>query len=443
MTSSVADQVIEFYNSLFDQIFSQPFRSEIQETIKRRDVIRQIEASADAASQSLTRFFLNERLNETKVANILTGFIELPELLKLEDIANPNVTPETVVEDLITKLPCPRSIKREGKDAVYRVALHSVVQGLMLVGPVMAEWRRLNFSRTFELPNRVVNQLNLITEQLTTVGSSGQAAEDERFELTYRDYLLQRFYRVEAGTVRMTTQMAVDLRELFVMPRALARPKSKENNAAVIDPKSLMNLQAARQIFGAGIGRKKATDETKTKKNKGITALNQVKRAARNVIIGLPGSGKSTFLEWLQLKLAAAEVMLVLGGGQAIPILLRVRELNPKKLPQGKVLIEKATASKDRAALMPEGWLDRQMKAGRVLFMLDGLDETEPELCDRYIIPWLAEMCERYGDCGYLVSSRPVGYPPARFTSLILKSVICSISATRKSRSTSGTGVRR
>ena len=99
------------------------------------------------------------------------------------------------------------------------------------------------------------------------------------------------------------------------------------------------------------------------------------------------------------------------GGGQAIPLLLRVRQLNPKKLPLGTSLIEAAMASKDRAALMPDGWIERQMKAGRVLFMLDGLDETEPELCDDYIIPWLAELCEEYPKCGYLISSRPVGYP--------------------------------
>ena len=52
-------------------------------------------------------------------------------------------------------------------------------------------------------------------------------------------------------------------------------------------------------------------------------------------------------------------------------------------LPQGAALIEKATDSKDRAALMPLGWIDRQLEAGRVLFMLDGLDEVEPELRDR------------------------------------------------------------
>lgn len=52
------------------------------------------------------------------------------------------------------------------------------------------------------------------------------------------------------------------------------------------------------------------------------------------------------------------------------------------------------------------------MQTGRVLFMLDGLDEIEPELWDQYVLPWLLELCQQYPDCWYLVSSRPVGYPP-------------------------------
>lgn len=55
------------------------------------------------------------------------------------------------------------------------------------------------------------------------MGGSGQNAADQRFDLLHRAYLLQRFHRVEAGTVRITTSLDVDLRELFVMPRVLVR----------------------------------------------------------------------------------------------------------------------------------------------------------------------------------------------------------------------------
>lgn len=412
MLPSIIDQVIDFHDALFDRIFSEPFRSQIAEPLKRRAVIRQVQDSADASSQSLTRFFLNQQLTEREVTDLLRGFAGLGTLLELNDIANPNVTPEAVVEKLLADLPCPETVHRVGHGAVYRIALHSVVQVLMLVGPVMADWQKLKFSGTYELLRRVVNRLNQISEQLDAVGHSGQAAADERYELSYRDYLLQRFHRVEAGTVRMTTNLAVDLRELFVMPHVMAQALSKESNTAEsTDPAGLMDLATARKFFGDHAEFGELTEPTE-KEDEGVPALDQVKRFFRNVIVGAPGSGKSTFLEWLQLKLASVEEELVMADQQAIPLLLRVRELDPQNLPRGAALIEKATASKDRATLMPSGWIDRQAKAGRVLFILDGLDETEPELRDRYILPWLFELCNEYGDCRYLVSSRPVGYSP-------------------------------
>jgi hypothetical protein len=109
--------------------------------------------------------------------------------------------------------------------------------------------------------------------------------------------------------------------------------------------------------------------------------------------------------------LANAQEPLVLAGKQAIPLLLRVRQLDVSRLPQGAQLIEKATASLDRAALMPAGWIQRQMDAGRLLFMVDGLDETELELRDRHLIPWLRQVCDDFKLCRFLVSSRPAGYP--------------------------------
>jgi NACHT domain len=58
------------------------------------------------------------------------------------------------------------------------------------------------------------------------------------------------------------------------------------------------------------------------------------------------------------------------------------------------------------------------MKNGRVLLMLDGLDETDPELRDHYVLPWLINLCQQYPKCRYLVSSRPVGYLPGVLKSL-------------------------
>ncbi len=109
MHTPIDEQVIDFYYALFDRVFSEPFRPRIKDRLKRNAVIRQVEESADAASQALTRLFLNEQLTKQHVAAVLEGFAILGELLELDDIANPNVTPEVVVEKLLSDLPSPRN----------------------------------------------------------------------------------------------------------------------------------------------------------------------------------------------------------------------------------------------------------------------------------------------------------------------------------------------
>lgn len=329
--SSVDDLVLDFYSQLFGRVFSEPFRGQISERRRCNVVIRQVEEAVDAASSSLTRFFLNQKLNKSVVEGILTGLGAMGDLLQL---ANPNVTTEEIVENLLGRLPCPETVKQT-HDAVYRLALYTIVQVLMLVGPVMAEWQKLNFSSTFELPRRVVNRLNEISEQINAQGQSGQVGADESYELQYRDYLLQRFHRVEAGTVRMTTNLDVDLRELFVMPCVLARPSKEPDSAESTAQISLMNLAAARSLYECRYEDDESFQEVRNSRNKSdkqtptaLTALEQVKRFPRNVIVGLPGAGKSTFFEWLQVKLASVEEQFILGDQQAIPLLLLERRPN-------------------------------------------------------------------------------------------------------------------
>jgi hypothetical protein len=424
MQSSAIEQVVAFYHVLFEQIFSDPFRAQISNPLERNAVTRLVGELADAASQSLTLFFDNRQLKREEVAEILGSFAALGESLKLADIMQPGIPPETVVAKRLAKLSYPEGFRKAGYDVIYRLSLQSVIENLLLIGPVLSKWQKFNFSRTYEPPRRIIERLNQNIVGLGAEQAAGQGTQDERYELDHRGHLLQRFERVEAGTVQMTTSM-VNLQALFVMPRVQPRSlRQRPNDDEVIDASEIMNLAAARKFFG-GIVEPDEKAEPKRKEGTGTPAFEQVGKHPRTVVVGVPGSGKSTFLEWLQLSVAGVREILLAGEAQAIPLLLRVRELDAKKLPQGGGLIEAATGSEDRASLMPEGWLDRQMKKGRILFMLDGLDETDPKTRDKYLIPWLTKLCDEYPDCRYLISSRPAGYPPGTLRKL--KFVECDL----------------
>ena len=112
MYPPIVDQVVVFYSTLFEQIFAEPFRDQINDLLKRKAVTRQIEEAADAASQSLTRLFRNEQLSEQQTAQILEGYQLLSALLTLADVSNPNVPPEVLVENLRDRLPCSSEVEQ-------------------------------------------------------------------------------------------------------------------------------------------------------------------------------------------------------------------------------------------------------------------------------------------------------------------------------------------
>ena len=93
----------------------------------------------------------------------LDGLARLGHWIELDLINNPNLAPEVLAESFDGDNPCPNEIKRADAEPLYRVALEAVVQVLLLVGPVMGQWRKVGFSREFELLDRVIDRLNSVS----------------------------------------------------------------------------------------------------------------------------------------------------------------------------------------------------------------------------------------------------------------------------------------
>jgi len=408
------NHVVQFFGDVFQRLFTARLLSDIRTELDRKRVARQIEELADTASQSLSRFLSKKDLSEATLRGLLDGLRPLTEVYDWERIANPNETHEVVAAELLESVQIPSCVTAARHENTYRLVFGVVTQAVMRVAPVLAGWKRYNFSRTYEVPRQLNARLEQIAEQYETLGTGRINSVDERFELTYRDYLMQRFLGVEAGTVRMATNLNVDLKTLFVMPRVRLRKQAAGGGGALSKRAAddLLMLSDLKREFANRMHQHGIPQDASDNSKNVLTAWDAVQQASRAVLVGPPGAGKSTFLEWLQLQVAEAkDCVLTSGEGQAIPILLRVRQFDTDP-PTGRAIIAKATASEAWANEMPAGWVERQMKKGRVLLMIDGLDETEPEVRDKKLLPWLKELCKRYPKCRYLVSSRPVGYPP-------------------------------
>ena len=140
----------------------------------------------------------------------------------------------------------------------------------------------------------------------------------------------------------------------------------------------------------------------------------------RLVIVGDPGSGKTTFLRRLANSLAGGAQFAASLGDGPLPILIRVADLcehirnckdgpTIKDSPQWLVHFLETQAGERVWALDGEFFRER-LEGGGALVLLDGLDEA-PGRTGRELMARLFERAtQAYGGCRFVVTTRPQSY---------------------------------
>jgi len=118
------------------------------------------------------------------------------------------------------------------------------------------------------------------------------------------------------------------------------------------------------------------------------------------VLVGEPGSGKSTIMKWLATRLAAEHD----ASNARVPFLVELRQHTV--LPELDNIADPFTDG--LAPPRPTRWAMDIIETGTGVLLLDGLDEARPDLRAR-LIPWIADLLKQYGRRGLSVvlTSRP------------------------------------
>lgn len=120
----------------------------------------------------------------------------------------------------------------------------------------------------------------------------------------------------------------------------------------------------------------------------------------RALVRGVAGSGKSTLLRWLAV--VATDHGLPLAGPPAVPFVLGLGWFAGGRLPD----LAQVVAATLRPA-MPHGWVDRMLADGRVLLLLDGLDEVLPPRERVHVENWVEEHLAAHPGTRCVVTTRP------------------------------------
>lgn len=137
------------------------------------------------------------------------------------------------------------------------------------------------------------------------------------------------------------------------------------------------------------------------------------------VLLGDPGSGKSTLIAWAAWKLASqydapGTWSRQLGRRIPLPIVLRELRIGPD-IDWDKLLAMFVQTSIGRPLTLTR--LQRLLEDGEAMLMLDGLDEITSPAIRRALRDAVFEGLDRYPGCRWLMTSRVVGYEDVPFHS--------------------------
>jgi hypothetical protein len=134
--------------------------------------------------------------------------------------------------------------------------------------------------------------------------------------------------------------------------------------------------------------------------------VDRVLASSRRVIIrGDAGSGKTTLLQWIAVRCASHDFPPVLADwNKTVPFFIRLRQ----RVEQGFPAPEEfpGLVARHVAGSMPLGWVQEQLKQGRAVVLVDGVDEL-PEAQRIQMLEDLDRIVQTYPRARYIITSRP------------------------------------
>jgi formylglycine-generating enzyme required for sulfatase activity len=195
-----------------------------------------------------------------------------------------------------------------------------------------------------------------------------------------------------AGFVTLL-EVAIDIEDIYVDLHAVI-------NLQGVADESYHSADHAQKVFK---GSEKSLDITLAD-----AFLEIEKRKKRGfVILGDPGSGKTTHLKKILLFCLRKSPEALGLPSDMLPVFLPLREL--RDLRSGLDAFVQDQLDKPHLNT-PEGFGKRLLERGNILFLLDGLDEVVDIEHREQVLNWIKDAIRTYSSCRFVVSCRYAGY---------------------------------
>lgn len=327
--------------------------------IKRR-ITAKIESAVANVLESLTPFFAAEKLSSEDQKILFEVFShEIDSILESPaQIFQSSLDGQKLYDAVYAEGKLPPQILALSLEHIYSLLFPQLANLVFALPPIISQWQAEGFRESFRRLDDITVTLELIGKRLEASSEAAHSSPD-RLLGRVRQNLLQRVeFHLELAGLRGDRPDALPLEKLFVEPEVLSKKEYQARNSYKYPKKRSATEIDRATIFSAS--------------------------KSRNVIVGSPGSGKTTLCLWLQRKL-------LLDTSQRLPVRTRLREIGKREnIPSLFELIRDSVGIHNRDEVTPEiarHWID----SGQVLLILDGFDEVATPMRDQ-VEDWINQL---------------------------------------------------
>lgn len=373
-------------------------QTKTNDALTQRRASRRFEDIADKVAESLLPLFESVEIDD--------GGREAVAILVGETLKAANITAVTLLEASLDPNELAVALLKnerqgcqylsEAERLLYRRAISESCQYIVDIGSQLPSFTERSIAEVLKRDDQILDVVTNVLSEVRRIRDDSQrghpATASAQFEEEYRRAVARRLDEIELfGADLDASSRRHRLSVAYITLSAESESRSSKESALdapIID-----------------------TETTLSEDDRSIVSIDELLANSNKLLIrGLAGSGKTTLLQWIAVKAAKRDFMgPLLDWNHTIPFYIRLRQFVDSELPAPEIfpsLISNAISDK-----MPKGWVHEQLRLGRAIILIDGLDEVSQKKRED-VHRWLVDLVDISDACRFVITSRPYAIAP-------------------------------
>jgi NACHT domain len=362
-------------------------------------------AGIDENGQSAVALAVADTLNTAKVDSAL--------------LIEHNLEPTELAKYLLDNRPGTTNLFSEPEESLYRRIISETSRLIVEIASQLPTFTERTFAEVLKREDSLLSITDRILEEVRHIRASSQSAEQavSQFEVDYRQEVVRNLDKLELFGVDATN--ASSRHKLTVAYIALSVQREVDSSKKQADNDNPISMNEPRL---ASVTESSSSAQTPDESDAESESVNKVLADSERLFIrGEAGSGKTTLLQWIAVHSARNDFPDDLTDwNRTVPFFISLRQCVETKLPVQERFVRFLTPTISLpvpenfvrfvapmiADTMPTGWVHSQLKSGRAIVMIDGVDEI-PEANRKEFYGWLEQLVQAFPKARYIVTSRP------------------------------------